>query len=96
MPLLIPFLFTARAGVAIATSAVSAVSLSTLVPLLVLAAGFEATFALYTPGSNSVERIGRFLQVFHERDATVDWEHASMEFGDSPTAAQTRSSHVCS
>ena len=54
--LLIPFVFTAWAGVAIATSAVIAVALSTLVPLLVLAAGFEATFALYT----NVERIGRY------------------------------------
>ena len=75
--LLIPFVFTAWAGVAIATSAVIAVALSTLVPLLVLAAGFEATFALYT----NVERIGRYLQVFHERDAAVDWEHVSMAFG---------------
>ena len=74
---LIPFVFTAWAGVAIATSAVIAVALSTLVPLLVLAAGFEATFALYT----NVERIGRYLQVFHERDATIEWEHVSMEFG---------------
>jgi hypothetical protein len=75
--LLIPFVFTAWAGVAIATSAVIAVALSTLVPLLVLAAGFEATFALYT----NVERLGRYLQVFHEQDAAVDWEHVSMEFG---------------
>jgi hypothetical protein len=74
--LLIPVVFTAWAGVAIATAAVITVALSTLVPLLVLAAGFEATFALYT----NVERIGRYLQVFHERDGE-GWEHVAVEFG---------------
>ena len=62
--LLIPFVFTAWAAVAIATAAVITVALSTLVPLLVLVAGFEAAFALYT----NVERIGRYLQVFHESE----------------------------
>ena len=75
--LLIPFVFTAWAAVAVATSAVITVALSTLVPLLVLAAGFEAVFALYT----NVERIGRYLQVFHERDASAGWEHTTMELG---------------
>jgi hypothetical protein len=83
--LLIPFVFTAWAGVAIATSAVIAVALSTLVPLLVLAAGFEATFALYT----NVERIGRYLQVFHEEGTGTlppladppAWERVAMVFG---------------
>ena len=74
--LLIPFVFTAWAAVAIATAAVITVALSTLVPLLVLVAGFEAAFALYT----NVERIGRYLQVFHERDDD-GWEHVTMEFG---------------
>jgi hypothetical protein len=79
--LLIPLVFTAWAAVAIATAAVITVALSTLVPLLVLVAGFEAAFALYT----NVERIGRYLQVFHERDqagsGNVGWEHVAMEFG---------------
>jgi hypothetical protein len=74
---LVPFVFTAWAGVAIATSAVITVALSTLVPLIVLAAGFEAAFALYT----NVERIGRYLQVFHEREPAEGWEHVSFEFG---------------
>ena len=74
--ILVPFAITAWAAVAVATSAVITVAISTLVPLLVLAAGFEAAFALYT----SVERIGRYLQVFHERDAGAWWEHASTEF----------------
>ena len=51
------------------------VAISTLVPLLVLAAGFEAIFALHM----NVERIGRYLQVFHEQDG--GWEHVAMRFG---------------
>jgi hypothetical protein len=51
------------------------VALSTLVPLLVLVAGFEAAFALYT----NVERIGRYLQVFHERDGEVESVCSSRE-----------------
>jgi hypothetical protein len=75
--LLVPLVITAWAAVAVATSAVITVAISTLVPLLVLAAGFEAAFALHT----NVERIGRYLQVFHERDSTPGWEHVAMEFG---------------
>jgi hypothetical protein len=75
--LLIPFVITAWAAVAVATSAVITVAISTLVPLLVLAAGFEAVFALYT----NVERIGRYLQVAHERDPAGGWEHVTMEYG---------------
>ena len=44
-------------------------------PLVILAAGFEAIFALHT----NVERIGRYLQVFHE--AAGGWEHVAMAFG---------------
>jgi hypothetical protein len=73
---LLPLVFVAWGGTAVATSAVITVAISTLVPLLVLAAGFEAIAALYT----NVERIGRYLQVFHETDGT-GWEHVTMEFG---------------
>jgi hypothetical protein len=75
---LAPIIFAVWAATAIATSAVITVAVSTLLPLVVLAAGFEAIFALYL----NVERIGRYLQVFHEDDA-VDrgWEHVTMEFG---------------
>jgi hypothetical protein len=38
------------------------VAISTLVPLIVLAAGSEAVLALYM----NVERIGRYLQAFQE------------------------------
>jgi hypothetical protein len=75
--ILLPLIFVAWGGTAVATSAVITVAISTLVPLLVLAAGFEAIFSLYT----NVERIGRYLQVFHETDARPGWEHIAMEFG---------------
>jgi hypothetical protein len=47
-----------------------------LVPLVVLAAAFEAIFALHT----GVERIGRYLQVFHEAER-AGWEHRVMALG---------------
>jgi hypothetical protein len=46
-----------------------------LLPLLVLAAGFEAIYALHV----NVERIGRYIQVFHEDGG--GWEHVAMTFG---------------
>ncbi len=47
-----------------------------LLPLLVLAAGFECVRALHI----GVERIGRYLQVFHEGDRRdlPRWESAAM------------------
>lgn len=70
-----PVVFTAWAATAVATTAVITVAVSTLVPLMVLAAGFEALFALHV----NVERIGRYLQVFHEPSG--GWEHVAMQFG---------------
>lgn len=72
---LVPVVFVGWAGTAVATAAVITVALSTVVPLLVLAAGFETIFALHM----NVERIGRYLQVFHERDG--GWEQVAMAFG---------------
>ena len=72
---LIPFIFIGWAATAVATAAVITVAMATLVPLLVLVAGFEAVFALHL----NVERIGRYLQVFHEPDD--GWEHVAMRFG---------------
>jgi hypothetical protein len=72
---LVPAIFIAWAAIAVATVAVLTVALSTLVPLMVLVAGFESVFALHT----NVERIGRYLQVFHEDAA--GWEHVAMDFG---------------
>ncbi len=72
---LAPTVFIGWAGTAVATTAVITVALSTLVPLLVLAAGFEGIFAVHV----YVERIGRYLQVFHE--PTGGWEQVAMRFG---------------
>ncbi len=49
-----------------------------LIPLLVLATGFEVVFALHV----GVERLGRFLQARYERpDGLPGWEHAAMKVG---------------
>ena len=52
--------------------------MATLLPLLILTLTFEIVFALHT----GVERVGRYLQVFFEDDATDrGWEHQAMAFG---------------
>jgi hypothetical protein len=57
-----------------------------LVPLLVLAATFEAVFALHI----GVERIGRYVQVFHEAAGEpAAWEAAAMSFGRPPSGTST-------
>ena len=61
------------AGLAIATAALLPVPSATLVPLVLLAGTFESVFALHV----GVERVGRYLQVFHDDD----WEQAAMAFG---------------
>ena len=53
---------TAWAAATIATAALASTPVATLLPLLVLASVFEAVFALHV----GVERIGRYIQVFHE------------------------------
>lgn len=47
-----------------------------VLPLVVLMAGFEVSFALHV----GVERIGRFIQVRYEREvgASVSWERTAM------------------
>ena len=72
---LVPVVFIGWAVTAVATAAVITVAISTLVPLLVLVAGFEAIYAMHL----NVERIGRYLQVFHEQDG--GWENVAMTFG---------------
>ena len=72
---LLPVTFAIWAGVAVATTAVIQLPIGALLPLVVLAAGFEAIYALHI----NVERIGRYLQVFHEPQG--GWEHVAMEFG---------------
>src|SRR6478672_4262826 len=72
---LLPIIFVGWAGTAVATAAVITVAVSTLVPLLILVAGFEAVFALHV----NVERIGRYLQVFHEGEES-GWETTVSRF----------------
>jgi hypothetical protein len=63
------------AALTMATAALASLPVATFLPLLVLAVTFEAIFSLHV----GIERIGRYLQVFHE-DAT-GWEHTAMAFG---------------
>jgi len=75
------------AALAIATEIWVATPLSTLIPLLVVAAGFEAAFAMHV----GVERIGRYLQVEYEgTEGAPAWEHTAMRFGGTPTPAAGR------
>jgi hypothetical protein len=73
--ILLPVTFGIWAGAAIATTAAVALPIGAVLPLIVLAAGFEAIYALHI----NVERIGRYLQVFHE--PVGGWEHVAMTFG---------------
>lgn len=73
--ILLPVTFGLWAGAAVATTAAIQLPIAAVLPLLVLAAGFEAIYALHV----NVERIGRYLQVFHEPDG--GWEHVAMTFG---------------
>jgi hypothetical protein len=74
-------------GIAVATATVASTPLAVLLPLITLAATFEAALALHV----GVERIGRYIQVFFEENAEGNepaWEHAAMAFGR-PTGAIT-------
>ncbi len=74
----------AWAALTAATAALASTPLATLLPLLMLAAAFEAVYALHV----GVERIGRYVQVFHEQPPdTPGWEHAAMAFGRPPGSA---------
>lgn len=66
---------TLWASLTVVTFALAPFPAATVLPLLVLAAGFEVVFNLHT----GVERIGRYIQVFHE--AEPGWEHVAMAFG---------------
>ena len=73
------------AALTVATAALAALPVATLLPLLILAAAFEAVFSLHV----GVERIGRYVQVFFEDDSPEgaepgelrNWEHVAMTFG---------------
>jgi hypothetical protein len=68
----------AWAALVIATAALAALPVATLLPLLILAGTFEAVFSLHA----GVERVGRYIQVFFEEGS--GWEHAAMAFGRAP------------
>jgi hypothetical protein len=63
----------AWAALVAANTALSSPPVATIVPLVVLASAFESVFTLHI----GVERIGRYLQVFHEDR----WEETAMAFG---------------
>jgi len=74
----------AWAGLVIATAALAALPVATLLPLLVLAGVFEAVLTLHL----GVERIGRYIQVFYEDDegdppdrVRPGWERTEMAYG---------------
>jgi len=71
----------AWAAATIATAALAALPVATLLPLLLLSAGFEAVFSLHT----GVERIGRYLQVFYDDGESAsparEWERTAMAYG---------------
>jgi hypothetical protein len=90
----------AWAALAVATAALAPAPIAVLLPLIVLAATFEAVFALHV----GVERIGRYIHVFHEDEGevagpagqagSVGWEHAAVAFGR-PAGAATSDPLFC-
>jgi len=68
------------AALTVATAALVAPPVATLLPLLALGATFEAVYALHV----GVERVGRYLEVFFDDS----WEQAAMLFGRPPRAAR--------
>jgi hypothetical protein len=73
------------AALVVATQAAFVLPIGSLLPLIVLAAGFEATSSLHL----NVERIGRYIQVAHEAKGGAEegresagglWESTAMRF----------------
>lgn len=53
---------------------------ATMVPVVVLASGFEVSFFIHT----GAERVGRYIQVFYEEEQnTTAWETSAMNYGRS-------------
>lgn len=75
---LLPATFAAWAAVALAVLVLNDTPVASLLPLAVLAGGFEAIHALHV----GVERIGRYLQVYYEQGAGLPrWETTAMAVG---------------
>jgi hypothetical protein len=76
--------FVSWAALALLASTLDAGPPLGLIPLLVLAVGFEAAFALHV----GVERIGRFIQAQYEvPNALPAWEQSAMKIGTTPGAS---------
>ena len=69
----------AWAALTVATAELGAPPVAALIPLVALAAVFESVVALHV----TVERIGRYLLVFHDDE----WEQAAGSFGRPPRSA---------
>lgn len=63
-------------ALAVGLWAVEAQGALTLVPILIVTATFEISFFIHT----GVERVGRYLQVYHEEDGR-GWEQTVMAYG---------------
>ena len=77
-----PIIFVAWGAGAMALQFAQSLALWTLIPLVALAAGFEAILSLHV----GVERIGRYLQVYFEDGPTSApaWEHLAMRAAAGP------------
>jgi hypothetical protein len=69
-----------------ASAALASTPLATLLPLVVLASAFEAVYALHT----GVERVGRYLQVFHEAEPAAPAQSEAAAADDSPPGRPDR------
>jgi hypothetical protein len=75
---LFPVTIIAWASLALIVLTLAAAPVASLLPLAVLAGGFEAIHALHA----GVERIGRYLQVYYENLETgPQWETIAMKVG---------------
>ena len=75
---LFPVTMIAWASLALIVLTLAEAPVASLLPLAVLAAGFEAIHALHV----GVERIGRYLQVYYENLETgPQWETIAMKVG---------------
>ena len=75
---LLPVVIIAWATLALVVLTFSDAPVASLLPLAILAGGFEAIHALHV----GVERIGRYLQVYYENpDAGPRWETVAMAVG---------------
>ena len=80
--------FSVWAAAAICIYASLAIPAAVLIPLFVLAVGFEVVYSLHV----GTERVGRYLQVYYESVTALPpaWEHLAMAIGRDKMAAPLR------